>query len=766
MPRSKNFTSELIPAALLILTAVIFFHNIILSGSTLFGSDFLLQFYPWKKFVHDYAWSKGALPFWNPYLFSGTPFIANIQASMFYPLGFLFYIMPAEHAYGYTIMMHSILGSIFMYLFMRSLSVNRIGAFLAAVIFAYNGFFMAHIYAGHLSFVQNYIWIPLIFLFLHKFIDTSDFRYATLAGLCLGIQILGGFPQIGFYTILAVLAYGLFRMAMLVKTGNLIDVARHAFGLFLIVCLGFAIAAIQVLPTLEFTKFSTRAGGLSYDFATYDSLHPKMFLSFLIPEIFGNVVDQTYWISPENWHFWETCGYVGIIPLFLVFFSTPKRYSLSYIRLFFVSLIVLALFLALGKYNPVYSLVYRLPGFRSFRIPAQILFLYVFGVAVVSGIVVNQAERELIKRRKAFETLLVATGAGFLLIVLATNLAPYRFFFHLFRSCAEVPVELPHMEIIGEKITSSVNRSALLFFTAVIFLVLLQKKKIPATLFRIILVVVAILDLGLFSVQFIKPYKFTFPQEKQALVDQMEKQPEQGRVLTSKSIFLPNDGLLYHFRDIGGYDPLILKRYIYYLQASQRLPMEKHIITTTFVKDADSKLLQMLNVTDVVRGKKLSRLEKAVPEAILVNKAVIKPTEEVLDFLASDAFDPRNMVVFEPEYQPYLVQSKNGDAYKRACSITHFANERIAVRTVADQPGYLVLSELFYPGWKATVDGRKAPILRGNYIFRVVPLTAGRHDVELRFVSWPFWIGAVISLLTLVGSLVFVTRKRKQVSRR
>ena len=94
----KCVSRDVLSVGLLIAFVLVFFHNILFPLKYLFGQDFILQFYPWKKFIYDNVWSHGSLPLWNPYLFSGSPFIANIQASMFYPLGFLYYLVSPEVA--------------------------------------------------------------------------------------------------------------------------------------------------------------------------------------------------------------------------------------------------------------------------------------------------------------------------------------------------------------------------------------------------------------------------------------------------------------------------------------------------------------------------------------------------------------------------------------------------------------------------------------------------------------------------------------------
>jgi len=67
------------------------------------------------------------------------------------------------------------------------------------------------------------------------------------------------------------------------------------------------------------------------------------------------------------------------------------------------------------------------------------------------------------------------------------------------------------------------------------------------------------------------------------------------------------------------------------------------------------------------------------------------------------------------------------------------------VEVEAASDALLVLSEVYYPGWRATVDGEPAPILRVDSILRAVPVPAGAHRVEMRFVPLSFWLGAGIS---------------------
>ena len=733
---------------LLFFLCLVLFSEILIRGKYLYGSDFVLYFYPVKKYIRDSVLSSQRLPFWNPYLFSGTPLVTNIQASMFYPLGFLFYLLPPESAYGYTIAMHIVLGSALMYVFMRGVSVSQGASFLSAFIFGFNGYFMAHVYAGHLSFVQSYIWIPLVFYFLRRFIEKCQARDAAAAGFILGLQILGGLPQIAFYTVLASLLFAFlwgFSPAEM-RSGR--QGLKLMFGIGMILLISFGVAAVQILPTLEFTRMSTRAGGVSYAMATYDSLHPKELLAFLMPDIFGNAVDSTYWRSKDAWHFWETCGYVGILPLFLAFVKVEGR-AIRALHRFFVILVLLALFLGLGKYNPLYPFVYRLPGFNSFRIPAQVIFLYVFGMAVLAGLGLDQIVKGDFKLYKAFFLFLLGAGAVLTLFMIGLHIYPYPFFLQLIKHFAESPVT--HMEMAGmyARISSTINRSLILFFLSLLLIGVGAYGKIRRRPFAILACIVLLVDIYLFSSQFIKTYEFQSPRAKQDIIAHLSRSPVNGRVITNSSLFQANDGLRWEFPSVLGYDPLILRRYVQYVLASQGLPMDNHVVNLHRIDDAKAKLLALLNIRQIVTDGQFETIKSDVPYAQVVLNRIVLPSTEVLAFMNSEKFNPREAVALEGETFFEDRMGHEGKPVAASCKVLKYEQEEIIIQVSTERKGYLVLSEMYYPGWRASVSGKEVDVLCGNYIFRAIPIEAGDHEVDLFFVSWPFRIGIVVSLVTL-----------------
>lgn len=748
---SKRFWSELLPITILSLSVLFFFSEIVFSGSTLFGQDFVLAFYPWKKFLYEYVQSENALPFWNPHVLAGTPFIANIQASMFYPLGFFFYVMPTEYAYGYTVILHCLLGTVFMYSLARTMSLSKTGSLLAAMVFTYNGFFMGHLYAGHLTFVQNYIWIPLIFLWLVKFFNSLYLRYAVLSGLFLGIQILGGFPQVAFYTILALALAGAYHVGERVRLGEKRAIPRLSVGIAIIVFLGFGVAAIQIFPSYEFAQLSNRSGGVAYEFATIDSFDPLNFITFLIPNFFGNPVNNSYWKSPAVWQFWELGAYAGIGPLLLLGFI--GRHAKSYhIGRFLILLLLLSLFLSLGRFNPLYRLIYHLPGFGHFRIPAQILYLYVFSLSLLSGMGLDGISKSESYSR-SYKAIL-GCGVLFLVVLIGMLLLRSSWLFSQIFELIRRPEFSPDLmarlhEIV--KIPLFTGLGLLFLFAGLIH----WKHRIRSNFVTIAFLLVATVDLWTFSKPLVRTTDLSLTQEKLNRLMFLKSDPGIYRVVTAGSLFNPNDGLVYGFHDIQGYDPLLLRRYVEYINKAQNLQMPpERAVVVRYAGRLDNNLIRLLNVRYSVSDKaKCVKSGPYLPHAFLVHRSVIVPQAKVLTYMASRDFDPTETVVFEPQYRQFLHRTQTREDFKGYCSIRNYGGEEMQIETSANHACYLVLSEIFYPGWEAAVDGKKVPILPGNYVFRVVPLEPGKHRVNIRFVAWPFRIGAVVTVLTLACSL-------------
>ncbi len=369
---------------LLLGLTLLFFWKIALTNRILVGLDVFTYFYPYKAYAAQ-AIRHGSLPLWNPYLFMGVPFLANIQAATLYPLNVPLYWLSVPKMVSYSIVLHVFLGGAFTY--HQAPLALRFGpwaALNAGVVFALGGFLGAQ--TEHVNQVTAVVWVPLVMYLLYLSYERRRLRHALLGAVVIAVQFLAGHAQSSYIALVVLACYALYlplaerRGVMRTPLLSPVTIRRVTLGLGLfatIVVVGAGLAAFQFLPTYELSRLSIRGAGLSYRQAVSFSLQPGMLPRSLLPN-FGD--------TP----FSEYVAYTGIIPLLLALLGVWRRGRKQQAP-FFIALSALGLLLALGVYNPLYYVLYRLlPGFSLFRAPARWLYLYALGMAVLAGLGVEE----------------------------------------------------------------------------------------------------------------------------------------------------------------------------------------------------------------------------------------------------------------------------------------------------------------------------------------------------------------------------------------
>jgi len=395
---------DLLAGATLLALTLAFFWKIAFTNLILVGLDVFTYFYPYRAYAAEVI-RQGRLPLWNPYLFMGVPFLANIQTALFYPLNFPFYWLPVPKMVSWSIVLHVFLAGLFAYFYARrSLGLGRWGAWLAAAVFAFSGFVGAQV--EHVNQLNCSVWLPLLFLlfdrawgrplrrfggsfrttgvFVHRASahcqgdsqPSQGLLYVLLAGLVVGLQFTAGHTQSSYITLFALGVYAIFPplWRRWGRKGLWRELGRSLLIYLLVVVIGVALAAVQLLPTWELSRLSVRGGGLSYHEAASFSLKPRLLLLSLLPTFGGEEV------------FSEYIAYLGIVALVLALVGAlfQRRHPARPVLIF---LTALGLFLGLGAYNPFYFVLYKLvPGFDLFRAPARWLYLYTFGGAMLAGL--------------------------------------------------------------------------------------------------------------------------------------------------------------------------------------------------------------------------------------------------------------------------------------------------------------------------------------------------------------------------------------------
>jgi hypothetical protein len=393
---------DLAALASLATLTLFFFWQIALTNRVLAGLDLFSYFYPYRDLVSS-ALRSGHLPLWNPYLFMGAPFLANSQAAVLYPLHWPFLWLSAPKQVAWSIVLHIWLSGVGTYLFARyAVQFRPLPAWIAGVIFALGGFLGAQV--EHLNQLNASAWFPWLLLCLEGCVGRGRWRWVSLllGGGVVALAFLAGHTQAAYVVLVGAAVYAFLQSTTGARRlGDFANLARYqrAGALAAMVAMGAVLSAGQLVPTIELSQLSVRSGGLPYREAASFSLRPSLIFKAFLPPLL--------WDPP----FSEFVAYVGLVGMALA--GAGAWYSLrpknrepvldkahSRWRIHgrtALALALLGVFLALGAYNPLYYLLYRLvPGFALFRVPARWLMLYAFGMAVLGGIGANR----LLKTRR------------------------------------------------------------------------------------------------------------------------------------------------------------------------------------------------------------------------------------------------------------------------------------------------------------------------------------------------------------------------------
>lgn len=358
-----------------------------LTNRILAGIDAFTYFTPYWAYRME-AFRAGLAPLWNPYLFSGTPFLANIQAAVLYPLHWPLSWLKPEQALVWSALLHVWLAAGWTYvLARRSLGAARPAAFAAGLIFGLGGFTLARI--ENINQLNALAWLPALLWLYDECLRSVPTRTdATRRGhriiafvalvVVVALQLLAGHTQTTFINMVGL---GLWALLSL---GRPVRLAR-AWPL-LSVAIAVGLAAAQLLPTMELNGLGLRTGGLTYRQAVSFSLRPQLLLQSLLPPFSGGLAES---FGSEGYA--EYVGYVGVSGLLLAGLGLllDRRSDSGHQdgRLRPAVLGGVGLLLALGAYNPLTYVLWRfVPGFDLFRAPSRWLALFALGVSLLAAL--------------------------------------------------------------------------------------------------------------------------------------------------------------------------------------------------------------------------------------------------------------------------------------------------------------------------------------------------------------------------------------------
>jgi hypothetical protein len=746
-----RYSSDLLALALLGLLTLLFFWPVFLAGDWIphGGGDLVSFLWPQYSFAGE-ALRSGSIPLWNPHLYSGAPFLADNQAGVLYPINLLAFLVFPNLSYqvmeGLAIF-HLWLAGAAMYVALRiwpaltpspsSLrrgGIARSAALFGAIAFMFNDVLITHI--GNLNLIAAAAWLPLILALYARGLNDRRVSWIIGSGVVFAMALLAGHAQMTAITLVGLIAVAVWQIIVAASWRERGQVAGLALLMPLI---AFGLTALQLLPSLEMTRYSLRAG-LTYEEATAYSLPPAALAATFSPLLFGRGA-AGFW---GPWERVETM-YVGVVPLILAGLAFRRRWRDS--AWFFLALGLLGLLIALGKYTPLYSLVHALPVLGGLRVPARSILLANFSLAALAAIGLQRfmTDSFSLRRVSGWGAAVMIGGALALLVAYQSTGALDR----------------------GNNLASSLS---FLLIAAVALCIMLLRVKSALSIQHSAILLVGLLSLEMVllgSGVEIDRNDPTLGYQHQAVVDFLKSDGGIFRIENTSNAWQPDAALKHGLNDIGGiFNPLGLASYATYRggMGDRGSPLynflgAKYVLANKDRPPGDASFVPVFNGDPQIDVYLNTR---ALPRAQLIERAqTVSSGEEAWQAIHTPEFQPGGEVVVEggPPLEP--LARIDGS---RHLAFTHYSDERVELSMTTPLTAYVVLSDVFYPGWTATLDDRPTQVYPANFTFRAALVPPGEHRITFTFEPLTWRVGLKISALTLAGLIslgVWSWRRRR-----
>jgi len=702
--------------------------------------DGIAQYYPWRLFAAE-TLRRGLLPLWNPYQFCGTPFIANGQSAVFYPLNLVFWLLPVARAFAWSAWLHLALTGWFAYLLLRRLNATRVGAITGALVWQGNGFFIAWM---HLPTVLcTATWLPLALLLSERALLREQTRRAAAVGAALGLCALAGHPQIFLYIALLTAAY---LIARILGRDLALDLWQRLRRLALTAAVAapitFGLASVQLLPTLALLRIAHRTfqpGPESYQAYLNHALPALHLTGLIIPHPFGHPSLGSY-IGRDNYA--EFALFLGPIALALALWSAIATHT-WHTR--FLGLTVLITFLlALG--TPLnWPFYHYVPGIARSGGPGRLLLLALFSLSLLAGFGADRLARSEARRALPIALLILSSA---LIIVYATIPAS-----------ALATIEPDILPLINREASYGLGLLLLAFISLAIF------RRHRAHLAPVALTLLLACQLLLASKHHlhITPTAWVYPP--------IEAGAATGRVMGNAAdwpinrfpiaTLPPNSATVYHLRDAFGYDSLYLAHYRDFAAALQHgdpsPPLNGNMLLPRLGPVYGLDMMSLAGVASVlspvpVRGLTVERADAyytysnphAWPRAWVAQSAIFAATHpEALARLEQLGPMPDCVIITGED----LPADERLPGASSVVDVKDISPNAVEIDLGASGGGYLFLADAYAPGWRASADEWELPVRPANVAFRVVAPPQDTHKVTFRYEPDAFRIGLFASLL-------------------
>lgn len=740
------------------------------------ADDTFRYLYPFKVLGMEIL-KNGELPLWNPYSGSGMPLLATLQWGFFNPFNILFLFLPNYLAWTLHVILQVFFLSLFTYLYCRKIDISIKGAIFSTIVFVCSGFIIIRLIFGNI--VYPLIALPLLLYLIEIFLKGNKSKKLYFIPLIVAFSIISGHPHMTFYVLVFSFSYFLYKILTANKNNKIIKTVFFTA----LVLLGLGLTGIQIIPAIELLV-NANINPQSSQFIFNRFLLPiSHLITILIPNYFGNQATYNYWGAGD---YIETVASVGLIPCFFVLLAYFKNSSpTKNVQKFYKAAALITVLSTLNWFIP--KLLSTLPiPIVSTGPPSRVFVLTTFSLAILAGYGFDR----WFSLKKIDKNILFQCGL-FIFAIFALFLSTF-FLYVKNISCNNII-------IYNCRLIALRNTSLETFFFVVVLILLFAYfffKKNSKIQYIPYIIIFFTLGLGLYNSNKTLPFsaKETILQNHQ-LIKALQNKTGIYRVFGLDSANIKTN-LATHFKffDPNYFDPLYNKRYgelIGFANTKVFPPpltrSDVEIVRDIKVdKNLDKRRLRLFNLIgvkyliykmeEIPKNPPFKNIlwanndwtvrinENTLPRAYITSQYEILSNKKAsLERLFDDSFNYRKTVILEEQPTLYFPIDKNQPEHKLV--ISNYAENRVTINAQIQTNSFLVLSDNYYPGWKAFINGKETKIYRANYTFRAIEIPKGNHMVTFLYQPASLNYGIALSLISFIlyGCVLIYIKRRGSV---
>jgi len=792
---------------ILLALVAVFFLPYIFRGHILLLRDFFYYYYPDWIFYRE-CLMRAAIPLWTPYTGCGEPFLANTETAVLYLPTLLFLLLPVSWGSLLYLIVHFLLAAAGTYWLCRVWEISERGAFLASLSFVFSAAFIVRV--EFISALASLSWYPLIIALYAYWLIVRKRWIICVLGVFVAFQFYAGWPEAVLFTGMTLVIYALVAGFLCWRKEKQLAAALAPIGCLIVVFITAALLAMaQALPQWELVSRSALRGAGADPRLDIGSVHPLALFTLFIPSLYGVPGNCGRYWSPSVFEHWLGALYVGIVPLVIFLtagviflFGTRTRktgcaaagtFGPASVRVpFLIILLAFSFLYAMGKYTPLFLTLWEtVPVLQKFRWPAKMLFCSVFSICCLAGVsfdwILRQARltaffprwRSLIVR---WGTVVIAGVLGSFALICALNTAGAGRWVidNLFNLKTIHPYYIPGLP--WKTIVSDCALFSVLAPCAAGLLAGYVWGTRRRELLWCALIALIVCDL------FAAGYRL-LPSTDPDILDNRTVFPELTRP----------EGSVVRF-----HQPRFIGRFLYgenspqlyrlaraslfggWAQVNRTYNVESHGNTMLgdyhrFLRIVNSQegapeikkeLLRMVNcgtfvslpkgivpyITSRIVPVRFVQIDDPLPRAFVVGRVeMLHSRDDVFRSMRARLIDYAGVALVSADDCPPGVFRELASPGRIAYELKEiiYGCNKVTARIRSEAAGLLVLTDTYYPGWLASVNGQAVPLYRVNGTFRGVLIPAGESVVCMTYRPLSFLIGSCVSLTTLAGLILY-----------